>query len=92
MVWSKSARIKGHQSMQSKLMNHDLHYNYMKHMRGHQTSQKQKYAMPKYAQITTETQSIHVRMKCAFGRPCKGVFYTYMIDIQNGKITSGKRL
>ena len=78
--------------MQNKLVNHDLHYYYMKHMRGHQTNQKQKYAMPKYDQKLIETQSMHARMICPFERPIRGLFYTCIMDIQNGKITSGQRL
>ena len=66
--------------MQRKLVNHELHYNYMEHMKAHQTSQKQMYAKSKYAQITTETQSMHAKMMSSFGRPCKGLLYTYMIE------------
>ena len=77
--------------MQRKLVNHELHYNHMEHMKAHQTSQKQKYAMPKYAQITTETQSMHARMMGSFERPIRGLFYTYKIDMQDGKTTSGQR-
>ena len=78
--------------MQTKLVNHELFYNYMKHMRAHPTSQKQKYFMPKYAQITTETQSTHATMMSPFGKPCEGLFYTYMIDKQKGKTTSRNKL
>ena len=38
-AWPKSDKIKGQRSMQRKLVNHELYYNYMKHMRAHQTSQ-----------------------------------------------------
>ena len=78
--------------MQNKLVNHDLHYNYMKRMRGHQRNQKQKYAMPKYDQKPIETQSMHARMICPFERPIRVLFYTCIMDIQNGKITSKQGL
>ena len=77
--------------MQIKLVNNKLHYNYMEHMKAHQTSQKQKYAMPKYAQITAETQSTHTRMMGSFERPIRELFYTCMMDTHNGKTTSGQR-
>ena len=78
--------------MQNKLVNHDLHYNYMKHMRGHQTNQKKKYAMPNNAQKPIKTQAILARMMCPLERPMRGLFYTCIIDIQHGKTTSRKRL
>mgnify|MGYP003703490087 CR=1 FL=1 len=78
--------------MQYKLVNHDLHYNHMKHMRSHQISQKQIHGMSKYDQKPTETQLTHVRMKCYFDRPCKGLFYTCKMDIQYDKTTYGQRL
>ena len=78
--------------MQNKLVNYDLHYNYMKHVKDYQTSPKQKHGMPKYDQKPTETQSTHARMRCSFERLCKGLLYTCKIDIKNGKTISGKRL
>ena len=84
----KQARTIGQNTKYARRVNHELHYNYMEHMKAHQTSQKQKYVMPKYTQINTETQSMHARMMGSFGKPIRGLFYTCMMDTHNGKTNS----
>ena len=48
--------------------------------------------MPKYAQIITEMQPMHAKMRGFFGRPFKGLLRTYKIDMKHGKTNSGNEL